>query len=551
MRKYNAPRVKESRGVQILTTIWLVPFIAMVITLWLGYQYYAKIGSTVEITFESSAGLIENQSPIKMRDVTVGIVKKISLSEDGKGVIIRARMNTEVSDYLNVKAQFWIVHPNVGSDGISGLDTIVSGSYIELYGKKEEETTHTYVGLEKALIDDQAKGTYYILSAPNSYNIKEGGHIYYRMMDVGRVERVGISPDGKHVNFTILIEKEFTNFINNKSQFYARNNLNIDFSQGNLDMTLAPLSQLVNAGISVYTPSHSLDHNYSISKNTIFPLYKNLSQMKAKHLGIGGKERVYQLSFNEPTTKLTISSPIEFRGFQVGYVTEIENRYNEQNQSVESLVYALFYLEAFQNENRLKELVQKGLKATLSTSMPLIGSQFIDLIFDTQAPSKIQSHGTYEQFPTIQAISKPNIMDNLNALISKLQKLPLKELLISTTQMIDQNKKPINKLIKNSDKTIKGLNRTILNFNNTINNLNKLTSNASLHALPDTINFALYELEETLKSIQKLSSSYDGDSKLSDQLSVTLEAISEASKSFDKINKMLDRKANALVIGDK
>jgi len=41
--KYNTPKVKESKGVQMLTTIWMVPFIAMVIALWLAFQYYAKV----------------------------------------------------------------------------------------------------------------------------------------------------------------------------------------------------------------------------------------------------------------------------------------------------------------------------------------------------------------------------------------------------------------------------------------------------------------------------------------------------------------------------
>jgi len=39
-------------------------------------------------------------------DVTVGIVTKINLSDDGQGVIVTARMNKDVSDYLNVKPNF-------------------------------------------------------------------------------------------------------------------------------------------------------------------------------------------------------------------------------------------------------------------------------------------------------------------------------------------------------------------------------------------------------------------------------------------------------------
>jgi len=37
---------------------------------------------------------------------------------------------------------------DVGSNGIYGLDTIVSGSYIELHGVKEKKTKLEYIGLE-------------------------------------------------------------------------------------------------------------------------------------------------------------------------------------------------------------------------------------------------------------------------------------------------------------------------------------------------------------------------------------------------------------------
>ena len=265
MKKYNAPKVRESKSVQVLTTIWLVPFLAMIIALWLAFQYYAKLGSTIEISFESNAGLIANQSQIKLRDVTIGVVSKISLSKDGKGVTVQAKMNKEVSSYLNDKAKFWIVHPDVGSHGISGLDTLVSGSYIELYGVKEEETKKKFVGLEKPYIDQTANGEYYLLAAPNSYNITEGSNVYYRMIKVGRVERVGIAPNGKQINFTIFVKKEYTNYINQKSQFYASSSVGIDFSQGKLDISIASISQIVHGGISIYTPVQTIHSDKNLS----------------------------------------------------------------------------------------------------------------------------------------------------------------------------------------------------------------------------------------------------------------------------------------------
>jgi len=557
MKKYNAPRVKESRGIRILTTIWLVPFIAMVIALWLGYQYYIKIGSTIKIRFESNAGLIENQSPIKMRDVTIGIVKKISLSDDGEGVIIKARMNREVSKYLNKDAKFWIVHPDVGSHGISGLDTIVSGSYIELYGKKGEETTHYYIGLEKPPINDDAKGSYFMLSAPQSYNISEGSKIYYRMLEVGRVERVGIAPDGKRINFTIFVKEDYVPFINTKSKFYTRSAFNIDFSYTNLDMNIAPISQLVHGGIAIYTPINSLDKNNTLKGGEVFRLYKNLAQMKAKELNIDDEEYItYKFIFKEPITNLKIGSPIKFKDFQVGYVTNIENSYS--NRDIKSIIYGIIEADIFRDNNIsidqkkiISNLVKRGLRARLSSPLPVVGSQYIELIFDKHHKAHIVKGDDYDIFPTIKKIkSQKDIMDNINGVLVKLKNLPLEKMLNSYTNLAKDNRKPIHSLVKNLDKTVKNLNKTINNLNYTINNLNNFTSQQEFTKLPENINNLLQEIEITLIDLQQLTQDYGANSQFADQLSATLKATSDALKSFDNTNQVLSRKANSLIVGD-
>ena len=183
--KYNTPKIEESKGIQLLTTIWMVPFIAMVIALWLAFQYYTKVGPLVTIEFKENAGLVAKQSHVKLRNVIVGTVEEVSLSEEGDGVSVQIRMNKSVSKYLNKSAKFWIVHPDVDSSGITGLDTLLSGSYIELKATKGEKTTKHFVGLEETPAED-ADGETYLLSAPKSYHLKKGSNVYYRMIKVGK-----------------------------------------------------------------------------------------------------------------------------------------------------------------------------------------------------------------------------------------------------------------------------------------------------------------------------------------------------------------------------
>ena len=552
MQKYNAPRVKESKSVQILTTIWLVPFLAMIIALWLAFQYYTKLGSTIEISFESNAGLVANQSQIRLRDVTIGMVTKISLAKDGKGVTVKAKMNKEVSPYLNDEAKLWIVHADVGSHGISGLDTLVSGSYIELHGVKAEENQSKFTGLEEPIIDRTANGEFYFLAAPNSYNITEGSYVYYRMIKVGRVERVSIAPNGKQINFTIFVKKEHTTYINKKSQFYANSTLGVDFSQGKLDISIASISQILHGGVSIYTPVQTIheDQNHSIAQEKVFPLYKNLSEMKEKHLMTGIDNKIYKFDFKESITKLEIGSPIEFNGFQVGYVTDIESNFDEENQSIKSDVYAIIHTKAFANTTNQKKgatviekLINNGLKAQLNSNVPLVGTQFIDLVFHKNQNNTLITSKNFSLFPTIKHNKESNLLDEIKKVVVKLEKLELEKLLSSATALLDENRRPVNALLKD-------LRTTINTFDTTVKNLNKITKQEALQTLPQEMKSTLTQLTTTLEEVQQLSKDYNADSIFASELSLTLKELTLTAESMGIISHTLERKTNALLLGD-
>ena len=54
------------------------------------------------------------------------------MSQDLTQIIVTARMGKGSETYLTEGAQFWVVMPRVGASGVSGLETLVSGSYIEI-----------------------------------------------------------------------------------------------------------------------------------------------------------------------------------------------------------------------------------------------------------------------------------------------------------------------------------------------------------------------------------------------------------------------------------
>ena len=563
--KYNSPKIKESKTIQLFTTIWLVPFIALIIALWLVYQYYAKVGPLVTIEFKKNAGLIANQSHVKLRNVIVGVVENISLSKEGEGVIVKARLDKEVSPYLNDSAKFWIVHPDVDSSGITGLDTIFSGSYIELKAKKGVKTKTHFTGLEETPPTDKP-GKRYILSAPKSYHLKKGSNVYYRMIKVGEIQHVGLARDGKKINFVIFVYKKYTKYINKTTQFYTTSSLSVDFSKGKLDLTVASLSQIARGGISIYTPTQSLggEHIASVKRGHVFPLYKNLNQMKAKHLMRGANDKVYKFVFRESVSNLEIGSPVEFNGFQVGYVIDISSHFNNHSKDIESEVYAIIHTKGFsqsdsasEGEKIINELVNEGLKAQLNTILPLIGSQFIDLVFDKKERNKLVLEGRFTRFPTIKSKKSTNILKEVEAVVTKIKKLELEKLLSSVTnmvndvtKMVDENQEPIHDILLQLQETIAKLDTILLSFDESVNNINEITQQESLRTLPSTLETTLYELTDTLEKVKTLTQDYSGNSKFADELSLTLKTLNATAESIGNVSKKLERKPNSLLLGD-
>ncbi|CAA6823721.1 MAG: Paraquat-inducible protein B [uncultured Sulfurovum sp.] len=558
LNKYNSPRIKESKGIQLLTTIWMVPFIALVIALWLAYQYYSKVGPLVNIEFKTNAGLVAKQSHVKLRNVIVGTVESVALSETGDGVTVQVRMNKNVSKYLNKSAKFWIVHPDVDSSGITGLDTLLSGSYIELKALKDEKTKKNFIGLEEAPPEDM-KGKTFLLSAPKSYHLKKGSNVYYRMIKVGKVQHVGIAPDGTKINFVIFIHEKYIQYINKNSQFYTTSSVSVDISKGKLDLNVASLSQIAKGGISIYTPTQSFqqDAHLTLKKSHIFPLYKNLNQMKAKHLMRGIHDKAYKFVFNESISQLEIGSSIEFNGFQVGHVIDISSHFNTKSRTIESEVYAIIHTQGFSHNSSAKEgekiiecLVNDGLKARLHSVIPVIGTKFIDLVFDNNKSAKLSMENGFNLFPTIKMQEQSNILHEIEEVVSKIKELKLEKLLASATRIFEHNEKPVNEILTNLKKTIKVVNTTLNTYTKTAKNINTITEQESLKQLPATLETTLNELTRTLEQVKTLSQDYNANSKFSAQLALTMKELTQTAESVGKVSKTLERKSNALILGD-
>ena len=543
------PEIQESSKFKFITSIWIVPIIAIVIALWLVFQYFSELGPKIEIKFEKSEGLKAGQSQIKFRDVPIGKVEKVMLDDDGEGVKVIARIHKEAAIYLNDNAKFWIVKPEVGIGGVSGLDTILSGTYIKMMSQKKKMKKREFLGLEQPfrLLDE---GDYYHLNALSSHDLKKGTPVFFKSMKAGYVAYVTIALDGQSVDVIIFIDKSYIPYIHTDSKFWVQSSLSIDYLNGQLDFNVAPLSNIVSGGIEF--SSSGEDTEKKVPYDYIFRLYRDSAVAAEKKIGKGGEAiRDYHMLFNESTAKLKKDASVKYDSFDVGRVKDIAYTYDNKSHQLSSEVVVSIDTSIFfdvndtnyTGEENLESAVKEGLRASLQEHDPITGYLYVDLEFVEANQTEVIIHKEhYAVFPAVST-SGEGIMSGLSGLIDSIRELPLDSLIISINEAVESfsglmnsNEQAISKLLSGLGKTLDGV--------------NKMVGSKEFAKMPKELNKTMRELQKTLRSLDSVMKSDSDESLLASQLSETLKEVKKASIDTQKLFKKLDRKPNSLIFGD-
>lgn len=538
------PQIEESSQFNLITSIWIVPFIALIIAGWLAYQYFAELGPEIRIIFPKNEGLIAGQSQVKFRNVPVGKVTKILIKEDTQGVIVVVRMIKDAEPYMTERAKFWIVKPEVGISGVSGLDTLISGTYIDVFSEKGGTYKKEHIGLTQPYRNIRG-GEYFHLTSSEGDNVVVGTPIYYKNLKIGQVEYFNLGLNNKSVDIIVFIDKKYVPFVHDDSKFWMKNMVNVDFSKGNLDVNIAPLKYILQGGI-VFSSSGE-DKDNPVSHKHVFPLYQSQTQADSKRIVSNTSMKKFMLHTHGSIANLKINSPVRYDGFDIGQVEKIQLSYDKGTHQMLGKVLIELDTSLFKDvkdenstgEANLYQAVEEGLRAKISPLDPILGMLFVDLAFvQNDGNASIEMEGKYALFPTTTN-TDASIMHSLSGILEKINKLPLEALFASIQKVVEESEKPVanaNILLEDLQKTVK--------------NINTLTSKNSFKVLPDELHKAIQEMTRTLKSTQKVVKTYDSDSLVKQQLTQTLEILTKTSQEMQVFLRMLNRKPNSLIFGD-
>ncbi len=528
------PVVEEKNSWLFFTSIWIVPFIALVIAGWLVYQYYTTQGPEIRIKFKNSGGLVAGQSVIKFRDVPVGKVEKIEINSDDEGVTVFASVNKDVEPFLNETTKFWIVKAKVDTSGIQGLDTLLSGSYIKMYAKKGKKKKREFIGLENPYIDI-SDGDYYVLKSQVSVKVKETTPIYFKGMQVGEVDKLALDLKTKDLIIVVRIYKKYTNLVNETTKFWIQSMVNLKLNDNQLDVNVAPLPTLLLGGIAF---TSKFDKNYKKDYSKIYKLYENEAQTnknKIKYV-----EPIYKkvlFKYSEDVSSIDVGMSIKYKGINIGDINKVDISFDEKTLGFKALCLGKIDISNFgvEKEEALKnfnKIVQRGIVAKLEKSL-LTNRSTIVLEESNNSIKKLEFDKEYQAFimPT-KNYEASNIIAQLKDLANKFSNIDLNRSLAKVDSILDESKTAIIKLEKLLD------------------NLDKFTSTKEFKKINKNINTSLVELSKTLRKTQKLLKGYDSNSLFGAKLQEILKELYKSSEQTNRLLNKLNKKPNALLFGE-
>jgi len=258
--------IAKSRSI---SPIWFLPCIAALLGIWILFQNITHKNEQVTIHFKRADSIIVDKTKVRYKGVIVGTVKKVELDEvDGVNVI--AEIESHAVFLLKKKSQFWLVSPKASLTSISGLDTLFSGSYINLLpGEGEPENEFNATNEQPINIPENA--LLLTLRSKSAASINVGTPIFYKKIQVGEVARVRIDKSGQFINIQIFIESKYSHLVKQQSRFWNISGLNANLSRAGIDFKLDSLTALIAGGITFNSPAASsppeADKQYQLFDN--------------------------------------------------------------------------------------------------------------------------------------------------------------------------------------------------------------------------------------------------------------------------------------------
>ena len=518
-------QIRSRRWVPSL--VWLVPIAAALVGLSLLINTWRTMGPRITIGFQTAEGLEVGKTLVKYRDVTIGRVTAITLSPDHSNVLVTVELAKSAQDVASDDTQFWVVRPRFGVGWVSGLNTLLSGSFIGAQTGASRQPRRSFIGLEDPPpLDHGPHGTLVLLHADDLGSVSLGAPVYFRRLQVGRVIDERLEPDGRGAQVALFIDAPSDRFVTDSTRFWNASGLDVSLGAGGLNLKTQSLISVLVGGVAFEAPPATTNLQPAAS-GTQFFLYKDKEAAMAPP---DGEPHYVRMRFEQSLRGLSIGAPVEFVGVNIGSVLSIDLDYDVKNQSFPVVVTAVLYPRRMgkaydvlaqqgtaQNDDRMArlvgQLVARGLRAQPRPGNLLTGQLYLALDFIAGAQK-----ARFD--PALRPLEIPTMRGSID------------ELQVRIASIVDKiDALPLAAMARHADEDLTGIHTAIDQLNNQM-----------IPSVTGTFGAA----HTTLGNIDRVLAD---DSPQLDSLEQTLEQARKTMGSVRALTDYLDRHPEALIRG--
>lgn len=434
------PRVEKARRVRI-SLVWLVPLVALAIGASLLVRTLFLTGPTIEIEFASAEGVEAGRTEVRFKEVVIGRVQSVRLSEDRQKVVVGVKLDRSAGSLAVADTTFWVVKPRIGAGGVTGLGTLLSGAYIGVDVGVSQESKSRFVGLEAPpYVLRGEPGSIFVLRADELNSLDVGSPVYYRRTRVGRV--VGYTLDAQRDDLTVrvFVEAPYQRLVTTKTRFWNASGIDVSLDANGLTVNTQTLASVLAGGLAFDDPAEG-GVGTPAPANSIYPLFPDRQTALAP---LDGAPVGVRMTFDGTVRGLAAGAPVDFLGVEVGKVRSFTLQYDAARRRYPVLVVADVYPTRFgavrdalapagatdreAGEAVLGKLVENGLKAQLRTGNLLTGQLYVALDFMPRtAAARLATAGPDLVLPTAPgtlAELQPQVAD----IVAKVSRIPFDEI---------------------------------------------------------------------------------------------------------------------------
>lgn len=520
----------KSMKIDRISAIWIIPIVTLAIGIWMLYSHFAQQGKSVILIAHDASGIIAGKTVIRSRSVDVGVVETVTLSKDYKKVVIHGRINKDMDPLLKNDSIFWIVKPQIGREGVTGLSTLFSGVYIELIaGKDKSDFNNKPFTLSDSppLTAPNEAGIRINLESSQSGVIPRGASVLFRGYRVGNVETSNFDIESRKMKYQLFIAKPYDSLVTENVRFWREGGVNLSLSSQGANLNIPSLDVLLSGGVSFDVPEGS-KFGDAASPYATFQLYQNKKAIQDSQYT---DYHEFLLFFNDSISGLEKGAPVEYRGIRIGTVSEVPfytKTILDTNPISNHNIPVLIRIEP----GRLSEFIEQpidlakviikeqdnGLRAALKSANFITGTLYIDLNFysEVQNEKNMQKNQNYGY----------DIIKTVPAGLSQLQAKLL--------QTLDHfNQLPL-------DKTFNEFNQSLQKSQKLLDSITSITNSKDMQNLPKELKTTIDTLNKTLQSLQP-------GSALHNQLQADLQKFEEMMNKLTPVLDTLNDKSNALI----